>query len=66
MKWRPAEQTPAERRAFLIYYARVLISEAQRRRGTSFARTLLSWAGHARREAAGIRPAQGEMFGAAA
>ncbi|PZU95525.1 MAG: hypothetical protein DI527_00520 [Chelatococcus sp.] len=58
-------QTPAERKAFLIYYARVLIREARARRGTSFSTTLLEWAGKARREAAEIdvSPPQMDLFG---
>jgi hypothetical protein len=55
-------QSPPERRAFLIYYARVMIGEARRRRGTVFARTLLDWAAKARREADAIQPAQRELF----
>lgn len=61
----PATQTPAERRAFLLYYARVLLREARvRRSDLKFSAVLLAGAGRARREAAGIdaRPAQGELW----
>ena len=49
--------------AFLTYYARVLLREAHARRGTPFARSLIEWAGRARREAMEARvPAQGDLF----
>lgn len=56
--------TPAERRESLLHCARVYLREAQARRGTRFSATLLTWAGNARREAAGIdvRPAQGRLL----
>lgn len=56
--------TPAEERAFLIHYAKVLLAEAQRRRGP-FAASLLEWAGKARRRAFELgraKPKQGELF----
>lgn len=60
-------QTPAERRDFLLYYARVLLREARARRRQGrhgFDHTLLDWAGNARREAAAIdlTPAQGVLL----
>lgn len=36
---------------FLRFYAATLLREARARRGTAFARTLLEWAGNARRRA---------------
>lgn len=64
---KPREQSPAQRRAFLIYYARISLREARARRHQgSFSHTLLGWAGRARREAMAIRPAQGDLFGSAA
>lgn len=60
------QQTPAERRAFLIHYARVMLTEAKARRNKhkTFARHLIGSAGRARREAARIevRPMQGDLF----
>lgn len=58
--------TPQERRAFLIYYARVNLREARNRRKSqpAFADTLLGWAIKARIQAAAIdtRPAQADLF----
>lgn len=56
-------KTPAERRAFLIYYAGVLLREAKARRGQNV-EWMLAGAARARREAAAIdlRPNQGELF----
>jgi hypothetical protein len=59
-------KTPAERRAFLIYYAKVMLRESAARRGRgAFHWTLLEWAQKARRQAATIdlRPAQRDLFG---
>jgi hypothetical protein len=60
------EQTPTERRAFLLHAARVYLAEARSRRKLhpAFARTLLLWAAKARRDAATIRcaPVQGDLF----
>jgi hypothetical protein len=63
-------RTPAEERAFLVYYARVLLREAGARRHQFASRNtfywdLLAWAAKARRDAAAIRlaPAQGDLFG---
>ena len=57
---------PIQRRAFLIHYARVMLTEAKARRNKhkSFARHLIASAAKARREAAQIdtKPAQGELF----
>jgi hypothetical protein len=57
---------PSERRAFLIYYAGVLLREARARRGQNV-NWMLAGAARARREAAGIdvRPAQGNLFNGA-
>lgn len=51
-----------------LYAARVYVAEAQRRRGTAFAATLLQWAANARQRAAAAdrKPVQIEMFGDAA
>ncbi|WBO23952.1 hypothetical protein [Sphingomonas abietis] len=56
-------ETPAERKAFLIYYAKVLLREATVRRGQNNG-WLLRGAAEARREAAAIdtRPAQGLLL----
>jgi hypothetical protein len=58
--------TPSERRAFLIHYARVMLTEAKARRNKhkSFARHLIASAAKARRNAAEIdvTPAQGSLF----
>jgi hypothetical protein len=63
-------RTPAEERAFRIYYARILLREARARRARSprFAADLLAWAAKARREAFAIdvSPAQMDMFGGVA
>lgn len=60
------DKTPADQRAFLFYYARVLLREARARRRSSpkFAAWLMACAGRARREALAIdvRPAQADMF----
>lgn len=63
-------KSPADERAFLIYYARVLLREAGARRNQFEARNTFYWflldcAAGARRQAAAIdlRPAQGELFG---
>jgi hypothetical protein len=57
---------PIQRRAFLIHYARVMLTEAKARRHKhkSFARHLIASASKARREAAQIdvTPAQGRLF----
>ena len=57
---------PAQRRAFLIHYARVMLTEAKARRNKhkTFARHLIASAAKARSEAAQIdtKPAQGELF----
>lgn len=52
----PSAKTPAAKRAFLIYYARVLLREAKARRGghRAFPFSLLEWAGRARRDAAAL------------
>lgn len=58
------DQTPAERRAFLIHYAKVHLSEVRRRRHQrGFAASLLASASRARREAQQIdtSPQQREM-----
>ena len=58
-------QTPQERRALLIHYARVTLREARARRHQSrFAAWLLSSAAKARQEASRIdvSPAQGSLF----
>ncbi len=47
-------------RDFAKHYARVLLTEARRRRGQAFAWTLLAWAHNAIQEA---RNGQGELFG---
>ena len=63
-----ATQTQAERREFLKFNARALLSEARNRRHSpankDFYWTLLQWAANARREAFSINvaPAQGELF----
>lgn len=51
-------------RAIAMHTARVHLAEARRRRGQSFAWTLLAWAANARRRAAAIPavPVQGELF----
>ena len=58
--------TPQERRAFLIHYAKVMLTEAKARRHKhkSFARHLIASAAKARREAAMIdtSPAQKDLF----
>lgn len=62
-------KTPAERRAFLIYYAKVMLRESGARRASPvnnpFHWTLFDAAQRARREAAAIdvRPAQIDLFG---
>jgi hypothetical protein len=57
-------KSPAEQRAFLIYYARITLREARaRRQDRSFSATLLGWAANARRQAMAIRPEQGDLFG---
>lgn len=56
---------PAQRRAFLIHYAKISLSEARRRRHQrGFAAWLLKCAQKARREAAQIdvTPAQGRLL----
>lgn len=58
-------QSPAERRALLLYYAKVTLRESAARRGRGdFHWTLFAWAQEARRQAAAIdlRPAQRELF----
>lgn len=47
-------------RDFALHYARVLLTEARRRRGQAFAWTLLAWAHNAIQEA---RKGQVELFG---
>ena len=63
---RVTDQTPQDRRAFLIHYARVMLTEAKARRHKhkSFARHLIASAAKARKEACRIdtRPAQGSLF----
>ncbi len=67
------DQTPEERRAFLLHYARVHLTEARRRRirpacpQRGFVASLLAEAGRARIEAAAIdlSPAQADLFGGA-
>ena len=59
------DQTPQERRAFLIHYAHVTLRAATARRHQGrFAAWLLSSAAKARQEASRIdtRPAQGSLF----
>ena len=57
---------PAQNRAFLIHYARVMLTEAKARRNKhkTFARHLIASAAKARREAAQIdvTPAQKDLF----
>jgi hypothetical protein len=57
-------KTPAERREFLFYYARVLIREAKARRGSNVT-WMIEGAAKARREAFAIdvTPAQKDLFG---
>ncbi|WP_136617046.1 MULTISPECIES: hypothetical protein [Mesorhizobium] len=57
------QQTPKQRRDFLIYYAKVLLREAQARRGQNVD-WMLAGAGRARREAMviDVRPAQADLF----
>ena len=57
------QQTPAEQREFLIYYAKVMLREAHARRGQRV-QWMLDGAAQARREAAAIdvRPAQGALL----
>ena len=58
-------QTPAERRALLVYYARVTLREVRaRRHQRAFAAWLMASAARARREAQAIdtRPAQRDLF----
>ena len=60
-------QTPSERRAFLLHYARVNLREVRaRRHQRAFAAWLMASAARARREAQaiGTRPAQRDLFGA--
>jgi hypothetical protein len=56
-------ETPAERKAFLIYYAGVLLREARARRGQNVD-WMIAGAARARREAAGIdlSPSQADLF----
>jgi hypothetical protein len=60
----PEQLPPAERREFLIYYARVMLREARARRGQRGIEWMLRGAARARREALAIdlRPAQAELF----
>jgi len=60
----PEKLPPAERRAFLIYYARVMLREAKLRRGQRGIAWMIAGAARARREALAIdlRPAQAELF----
>lgn len=56
---------PAEERDFQIYYAKVMLAEARRRRHfNGMHANLLDWAGRARRVAASIdiSPVQKDMF----
>lgn len=55
---------PPERRAFLIYYARVMLREYRARRGQRATAWMLNGAIRATQEAAGIdvRPAQGVLL----
>lgn len=65
MKLAPVpRQSPAEQRAFLLHYARVLLREYQARGRRPGWAWLLRGASNARREALAIdvRPAQREMF----
>lgn len=57
-------QTPAERRAFLLYYARVMLRETRTRRGQRGTAWMLNGAIRATREAAAIdlTPAQGRLL----
>jgi hypothetical protein len=50
-------------RAFLIYYARVLLREAKARRGQNV-QWMLEGAARARREAMDMRPVQPDLFAA--
>ena len=63
---RMSAETPEQRRAFLIHYARVMLTEAKARRHKhkSFARHLIASAAKARREAADLdtTPAQKDLF----
>ena len=53
-------------RAAYIHCARVYLREARARRNRpAMRRALLSWAAHARQQAAKARPDQGELFGSA-
>lgn len=57
---------PADERAFLIYYARVLLQEAAAaRQYRQFSASCFNWAQKARRQAASINltPPQGDLFG---
>ena len=60
---RLGDKTPKERRAFLIYYAGVLLREARARRGQKVD-WMLAGAARARREAAAIdlAPPQSDLF----
>lgn len=65
MRWRGLEgMEPAERRAFLIYYTRVMLREYRARRGQRGIEWMLHGAGKARRQAFAIdvRPTQAELF----
>lgn len=55
------ERGVTESRDTLIHCARVYLAEAQRRRGTAFAHTLLEWAGNCRRRVMAL-PRQGTLF----
>lgn len=58
------QRPPAEQRAFLIYYARVMLREVRARRGSKGNEWMLLGAARARREAAAIRlETQCELFG---
>lgn len=56
------DKTPAERKAFLIHYARVLLREAAARRGQNVG-WMLDGVIRARREAQSIVPDQPDLFG---
>jgi len=48
----------------LIFAARIYLQEARARRNQrSFSFTLLQWAADARKQAAAIKPEQGDLFG---
>lgn len=61
---RASDQPPSEQRAFLLYYAGVLLREAKARRGQKNVRRMIEGAAKARRQALAIdlSPAQGSLL----